>query len=287
MPLLQLDNVSVTYSKNTPFEKTAVENLSLTINRGELIGLIGHTGSGKSTMIQTLNGLIKPTSGRVLFNDIDIWSKGFGITNLRFKVGVVFQYPEYQLFEETVYKDIAYGPKNMQLNDDEIDERVRFACEFAGVDEAHLQKSPFELSGGQKRKVAIASIIAMKPDVLILDEPTAGLDPRGRSSMLRRITQYHKECGATVIFISHNMEDVAHLASRIVVLNQGRIALDGNAEQVFSHSEELHDMGLSTPYLTKVFRKLRDKGIDVNAGIYSVEQAKDEILRLMSDKKLR
>ncbi len=266
------------YSQGTPFQHTAIEELSFSAQRGEFIGIIGHTGSGKSTLIQHLNGLLKPTSGQVLFDGQDIWSDKAFTRSIRFRVGLVFQYPEYQLFEETVYQDIAFGPKNMGLDKQEIDRRVREAARFVGVPDEQLDKSPFELSGGQKRRAAIAGVIAMEPDVLILDEPTAGLDPEGRESILANIRTYREAKNATIFMVSHAMGDVARLADRLLVLDHGRIALQGRPGEVFQNSRELERIGLSIPAPTAIFQRLQELGVPVDTGIYTVEQAVQQLL---------
>lgn len=266
------------YSQGTPFQHTAIEELSFSAERGEFIGIIGHTGSGKSTLIQHLNGLLKPTGGQVLFDGQDIWSDKAFTRSIRFRVGLVFQYPEYQLFEETVYQDIAFGPKNMGLDKQEIDRRVREAARFVGVPDEQLDKSPFELSGGQKRRAAIAGVIAMEPDVLILDEPTAGLDPEGRESILDNIRTYREAKNATIFMVSHAMGDVARLADRLLVLDHGRIALQGRPGEVFQNSRELERIGLSIPVPTAIFQRLQELGVPVDTGIYTVEQAVKQLL---------
>ena len=249
-PILQVKNLNYVYSIGTPFEHKALDNVSFSINRGEFIGIIGHTGSGKSTLMQHLNGLLKPSSGEILLDGKDIWSDKNLTRQARFRVGLVFQYPEYQLFEETVYKDIAFGPKNMKLSDEEVDRRVREAAGFVGLTEEQLQVSPFDLSGGQKRRVAIAGVIAMEPEILILDEPTAGLDPSGRAGILANIEAYRKAKNATVMMVSHSMEDVARLTDRLLVMNGSRLAMDGTPDEVFVHAKELMDMGLAIPQVT-------------------------------------
>ena len=271
-PILEVKNLHHVYSAGTPFEHIALDDISFGVERGEFIGIIGHTGSGKSTLIQHLNGLLKPTSGSILLDGKDIWSDRAFTRQSRFRVGLVFQYPEYQLFEETVYKDIAFGPKNMGLKGEEIDRRVREAAGFVGITEEQLQVSPFDLSGGQKRRVAIAGVIAMEPEVLILDEPAAGLDPEGREEILSNIEAYRKSKNATVIMVSHSMADVARLADRILVLNGAHMAMDGTPEQVFGQAERLEQMGLDIPPVTRVFLKLREMGLDVPR-VYTVEQA--------------
>ena len=279
-PILEIQNLSHIYSPDTPFEHPALTNVDLTIGRGEFVGLIGHTGSGKSTLVQHMNGLLKPTSGRVLFDGRDIWEDAKFTRQIRFHVGLVMQYPEYQLFEETVYTDIAFGPKNMGLDEDEIRRRVLRAASFVGLSQAELERSPFDLSGGQKRRVAIAGVIAMEPDVLILDEPTAGLDPAGRESILQNIRDYQAAQNATVIMVSHSMEEVAANVSRLVVMNGGRVAMTGTPREVFSHAEELETIGLDVPELTRVFLALRRQGVDVPTAIFTPEQAAQAILAL-------
>ena len=271
-PILEVKNLHHIYSAGTPFEHIALENVSFSVERGEFIGVIGHTGSGKSTLVQHLNGLLKPTSGQILLDGTDIWSDKASARQAKFRVGLVFQYPEYQLFEETVYKDIAFGPKNMKLSAEEIDKRVREAARLVGLSEQQLQASPFDLSGGQKRRVAIAGVFAMEPEVLILDEPTAGLDPEGREEILKEIDAYRKEKNATIMMVSHSMADVARLTDRLLVMNHAQLAFDGTPDEVFTHAEELVDMGLDIPDITRVFLKLRRLGIDVPE-VYSVEQA--------------
>lgn len=273
MSIIKTEKLTYTYSQGTPFEKTAVNNVDLEIGEGELVGVIGHTGSGKSTLIQHFNGLIKPTSGRVLIDGTDIWSKDVKLRDIRFKVGLVFQYPEYQIFEDTVYKDIAFGPKNMGLDEKEIDRRVRETAELVGISPELLKKSPFELSGGQKRRVAIAGVMAMRPKVLILDEPTAGLDPRGRETILGQIKRYHDETRSTVMLVSHSMEDVARFASRILVMNKGEVLCYDTPPAVFARAEEIASVGLSVPQITKIFGLLRKRGIDIRGDVYTVEFA--------------
>ena len=278
-PILEIKNLQHIYSAGTPFEHAALEDVSFSVERGEFIGIIGHTGSGKSTLIQHLNGLLKPTSGSVLLDGKDIWSDKALTRASRFRVGLVFQYPEYQLFEETVYKDIAFGPKNMKLSEEEIDRRVREAAGFVGITEEQLQVSPFDLSGGQKRRVAIAGVIAMEPEVLILDEPTAGLDPEGRSEILSNIEAYRKAKNATIMMVSHSMSDVARLTDRLLVMCDSKLAMDGTPQQVFDRAQELLDMGLDIPEITHVFLKLQQMGLDVEQ-VYSVEQAVEVLTRL-------
>jgi len=269
------------YSPQTPFEKVAVDDFSLEIEEGEFVGVIGHTGSGKSTFIQHLNGLMKPTSGKVFIHGRDMWADPKKIREFRFMVGLVFQYPEYQLFEETVEKDIAFGPTNMGLSAAEISDRVRTAAEFVGLAPEVMQKSPFELSGGQKRRVAIAGVLAMQPKVLILDEPTAGLDPKGREQIFSQISEYHKKTGSTVLLVSHSMEDVARHAKKVLVINDSKMFAYGTVNEVFAHTEELTAMGLSVPQVTKIFTELKRRGFDVADNIFTVDQAKSELLRLL------
>ena len=283
-PIIRIEHLTHTYSAGTPFQRSAVEDVSLDIMPGEFLGIIGHTGSGKSTLIQHLNGLLRPTQGRVLLNGKDIWAESKKIRQVRFQVGLVFQYPEYQLFEETVYKDIAYGPGNMGLDRDEIDRRVRESAALVGLTEDQLEKSPFELSGGQKRRVAIAGVIAMEPKVLILDEPTAGLDPVGVESILGNIRDYHQSNNATIILVSHSMEEVARTVDRLVVVNDGRIPFQGPPREVFRHGAELERMGLGVPQMTRVFSRLRAMGVDIDASVYTIPQAKETILRRLREK---
>ena len=271
--LLEIKKLSHVYSAGTPFQHAALHDVSLCIERGEFIGLIGHTGSGKSTLIQHLNGLLKPTSGKVLFQGEDIWKDVKFTRETRYHVGLVFQYPEYQLFEETVYKDIAFGPKNMGLSEEEIRARVLRAAGFVGIAESELEKSPFDLSGGQKRRVAIAGVIAMEPEVLILDEPTAGLDPAGRESILQNIRDYQKAQNATVIMVSHSMEEIASNVSRLVVMNDGAVVMTGSPREVFANAQELMAIGLDVPQVTRVFLRLREMGLDVDTSVFTVEQA--------------
>ncbi len=278
-PILQVKDLSYVYSAGTPFEHKALDNVNFTLNRGEFVGIIGHTGSGKSTLMQQLNGLLKPTSGQVLLGGVDIWSDKQFTRQARFRVGLVFQYPEYQLFEETVYKDIAFGPKNMGLSEAEIDKRVREAAGFVGITQRQLQVSPFDLSGGQKRRVAIAGVIAMEPEVLILDEPVAGLDPIGRAEILENIEAYRKAKNATILMVSHSMEDVANMTDRLLVLYGSHLVMDDAPANVFVHAQELVDMGLNIPRVTQIFLDLRKKGLDV-PNVYTIEQAVDTLIRL-------
>ena len=278
-PILETKKLTHTYSAGTPFERNALIDVDFTAYQGEYLGIIGHTGSGKSTLIQHLNGLLKPTSGQVLFQGKDIWSDPKTTRMTRFQVGLVFQYPEYQLFEETVYKDISFGPKNMGLDEKEIDRRVREAAYFVGLRDDQLDKSPFELSGGQKRRVAIAGVIAMEPKVLILDEPTAGLDPVGVEEILGNIRDYHKVHNATIIMVSHSMEDVARTVDRLVVVNDGVLPFQGTPREVFQHGKELEEMGLGVPQMTRVFHRLKAMGVDIDPSVYTIEQAKQAILK--------
>ena len=273
MTVLETHNLTHVYAQGTPFEKTALNDVTLSVEQGELVGIIGHTGSGKSTLVQHLNGLLKPTSGQVLLCGEDIWNDPKQIRRVRFRVGMVFQYPEYQLFEETVYKDIAFGAKNMGLSAEEIDARVRRAAAFVGLREELLAQSPFDLSGGEKRRAAIAGVMAMEPEVLILDEPTAGLDPKGRNNLLKQIEAYRRVNGTTVLLVSHSMEDVARLADRVLVMHKGAPAMFAPTDEVFSRAEELDNMGLSVPAVTKVFMGLSARGIDVGQPVYTVESA--------------
>jgi len=277
-----MEDVSYAYSAGTPYEKIALDGVSLSIEAGDFIGLIGHTGSGKSTLIQHLNGLLRPQKGVVRLDGADIWARPKEIRRVRFRVGMVFQYPEHQLFEDTCYKDIAFGPKNMGLNPDEIDARVRRAARLVGLREELLQKSPFELSGGEKRRAAIAGVMAMEPPVLVLDEPTAGLDPRGRDTVLSLIAAYKEEFGATVLLVSHSMEDVARAAGRAVVMHAGRVVMDAPAAEVFSRADELEQMGLAVPAVTKICMGLRARGFDVGANAYTPEQGAERLLPLLT-----
>lgn len=275
-PILEIKDLSYIYSAGTPFEHKALDHVSFSVGRGEFIGIIGHTGSGKSTLMQQLNGLLKPTSGQVFLGGQDIWSDKKFTRQARFRVGLVFQYPEYQIFEETVYRDIAFGPKNMGLPEKEIDRRVREAAGFVGLTEERLNVSPFDLSGGQKRRVAIAGVIAMEPEVLILDEPTAGLDPTGREDILGNIEAYRKAKNATIMMVSHSMEDVARLTERLLVLNGSHLAMDGTPAEVFARAPELQDMGLGIPQVTKVFLELQKLGLNV-PNVYTIDQAVAEL----------
>jgi len=276
---LEVKNLQHTYSAGTPFEHVALDNVSFSVEKGEFIGVIGHTGSGKSTLMQHLNGLLKPTSGTIMLDGKDIWSDKKTTRQSRFRVGLVFQYPEYQLFEETVYKDIAFGPKNMGLPSDEIDRRVREAAGFVGITDAQLEVSPFDLSGGQKRRVAIAGVIAMEPEILILDEPTAGLDPEGREDILQNIERYRQAKNATIMMVSHSMSDVARLAQRLLVMSGAKLVMDGTPVEVFSHAQELLEMGLDIPEITRLFLKLQQMGLPV-AQVYTIEQAVAQLKKL-------
>ena len=281
MNVIETKNLTYTYGAGTPFSKTAIEDVNIAIKKGEFIGLIGHTGSGKSTLIQQLNGLLRPTSGTVLLNGKDIWEKKKEIRKVRFQVGMVFQYPEYQLFEDTVIKDIGFGPRNMGLSQDEVNQRVMLAVDFVGLDHALLEKSPFDLSGGEKRRAAIAGVIAMDPDVLVLDEPTAGLDPQGRDHLLSQIKAYHKQRQNTVILVSHSMEDIARVADRVLVMNESKVFLFDETAKVFSHAKELEQIGLRVPQVTKIMMKLHENGYPVDPAVFTLEQAVKEILPLV------
>ena len=283
-PILEVKNLEHIYSPGTPFEHVALHDISFRVERGEFLGIIGHTGSGKSTLIQHLNGLLKPSAGTVKLDGKDIWLDQTLTRQCRFRVGLVFQYPEYQLFEETVYKDIAFGPKNMGLKDDEIDRRVREAAGFVGITEHQLQVSPFDLSGGQKRRAAIAGVIAMEPEVLILDEPTAGLDPAGREDILANIQTYQEAKNATIIMVSHSMAEVARLTDRLLVMNGAELAMDGTPDDIFARAQELLEMGLDIPVITKVFMHLRNMGLDVPK-VYTIDQAVQTLIRLKGGRK--
>lgn len=284
MAILETQNLTYKYSVGTPFEKVAIEDISISVEKGDFIGIIGHTGSGKSTLVQHLNGLLKPTSGTILLDGKDIHSDKNFTRQARFKVGLCFQYPEYQLFENTVYEDIAFGPKNMKLSKEEIKERVLRAAEFVGVRNDMLQKSPFDLSGGEKRRVAIAGVMAMQPEILILDEPSAGLDPKGRKVISEMIEQYRKNTGSTVIVVSHSMENVAESADKVLVMNRGKVEYFASVDEVFSNAEHLVEIGLNVPEITKVFLALKKQGYDVRTDIYSVNEAKAELLRLFKER---
>ena len=284
MPIIETKDLAYRYSVGTPFEKAAVEQVSIQVEKGELLGVIGHTGSGKSTLIQMLNGLLRPTGGQVLLDGKDIWAEPKKIRSVRFRVGMVFQYPEYQLFEETVLEDIMFSPKNMGLSDQEAESRAREAAHFTGLKEELLGKSPFELSGGEKRRAAIAGVIAMDPDVLILDEPTAGLDPRGRDVLLAQITQYHKNRGNTVLLVSHSMEDIGRTADRILVMNGGRAAMLDETKKVFERGPQLEAMGLRVPQITKIMQELQKLGLPVDPSTLTVDSALQQLIPILKRK---
>lgn len=279
-PVLEVKALTHTYSAGTPFEHKAIEDVNLEVMPGEFLGIIGHTGSGKSTLIQHLNGLLRPTGGEIRLDGEDIWAKPKEIRRVRFQVGLVFQYPEYQLFEETVFKDISFGPKNMGLEDEEVERRVRQAAAFAGIDEEMLEKSPFDLSGGQKRRVAIAGVIAMEPKVLILDEPTAGLDPRGREAILAQLRDYHRQKGNTVILVSHSMEEIARNVDRIIVMSHAHKLMDGIPEEIFSRANELLQVGLDVPQVTKVAMELQKRGLLPDSSVYTIDELVRRLLAL-------
>lgn len=277
-----IKNLTHIYNPKSPFETKALDNINLEIAKGDFVGLIGHTGSGKSTLIQHLNGLLKPTSGKIFINNSDITSKDVSIKEIRQKVGLVFQYPEYQLFEETIAKDIAFGPKNLGLSEDEIEKRVKESMEMVGLDyEALKDRSPFELSGGQKRRVAIAGILAMKPEILILDEPTAGLDPRGRDEILGQIKRLHEKYKITIILVSHSMEDIAKLVNRLIVMYKGKIVMTGTPREIFSKADELEKLGLGIPQITYFMKTLKKKWVNIREDVITVDEAKEEILRVI------
>lgn len=279
--VLETKDLSFLYSKGTSSEVAAINDINIKINRGELVGIIGHTGSGKSTLIEHFNAILKPTSGSVFLDGNDIWRDKKNIRAVRFKVGVCFQYPEYQLFEDTVEKDIAFGPKNMGLSDEEIKIRVRESAAYVGLDESYLEKSPFDLSGGEKRRVAIAGVMAMKPEVLVLDEPCAGLDPIGRKTVLDLIVDYKKRTDGTVIVVSHSMEDISRIATKILVMNGSRLAYYDTVKNVFSHADELLSMGLDIPQITQLFLKLKNAGYNVRTDVYTLDEAEKELLKLL------
>lgn len=283
--ILRIENLSYIYGKGTPFEKVALDNVSVSFEKGKITGLIGHTGSGKSTLVNLLNGLYKPASGKIYLDGKDIWEKPKEIFKLRFKVGLVMQYPEYQLFDETVKSDIGFGPRNLGLSPDEVEVRVLEAARFAGVGEELLEKSPFELSGGQKRRVAIAGIIAMRPDVLILDEPAAGLDPRGRREILGSLRDYADRMNASVILVSHSMEDMAHYCDNVVVMNSAKVYRTGTVKEIFSEAEDLISVGLDVPLISRVAKKLRARGIELSGELYTVEGVKNAILEYVKEGK--
>lgn len=280
MAVIKTEHLTHTYSEGTPFVKMAIQDVNISIEEGEMVGVIGHTGSGKSTLIQHFNGLLKPTSGKIYIDGEDMWADTTRLRDIRFKVGLVFQYPEYQLFEETVYKDISFGPKNMGLSEEEVDRRVRQAASFVNVTEEMMHKSPFELSGGQKRRVAIAGILAMQPKVLILDEPTAGLDPKGRDRILGQIQEYQQDQKNTVLIVSHSMEDVAKFARKVLVMNQSKVFLYDDTEAVFAHAQEIEQMGLAVPQVTRVFTRLAEMGYPVDPHTYTIQAAKQQVLDL-------
>ena len=280
MAVIKTEHLTHTYSEGTPFVKMAIQDVNLSIEEGEMVGVIGHTGSGKSTLIQHFNGLLKPTSGKIYIDGEDMWADTTRLRDIRFKVGLVFQYPEYQLFEETVYKDISFGPKNMGLSEEEVVRRVRQAASFVNVTEEMMHKSPFELSGGQKRRVAIAGILAMQPKVLILDEPTAGLDPKGRDRILGQIQEYQQDQKNTVLIVSHSMEDVAKFARKVLVMNQSKVFLYDDTEAVFAHAQEIEQMGLAVPQVTRVFTRLAEMGYPVDPHTYTIQAAKQQVLDL-------
>ncbi len=286
MAILETKDLTYIYGAGTPFCKTAVDKVSISIRQGEFLGVIGHTGSGKSTLIQLLNGLLKPASGQILLNGKDIWAEPKKIRNVRFQVGMVFQYPEYQLFEETVEKDIMFGPKNMGLSEEDARFRARDAARFTGLREELLQKSPFELSGGEKRRAAIAGVIAMDPEVLILDEPTAGLDPRGRDVLLSQIAQYHRERKNTVLLVSHSMEDIGRTADRLLVMNSGRAAMLDDTRTVFSRGEELERMGLRVPQITKIMQELQKLGCPADPSTLTVDEALRQLLPFLKEREV-
>lgn len=279
MPILSAKGVAHLYNKGTPSQSKAIYDINIDIEEGELVGIIGHTGSGKSTLVQHFNGILKPECGQIIVDGTDIWSSKKATREARFKVGLCFQYPEYQLFEETVYKDISFGPKNMGLSEEEIDKRVQLAAEYVGLPKSLLDKSPFDLSGGEKRRAAIAGVIAMQPKVLILDEPTAGLDPRGRDKILEMIKSYREKTGSTVLLVSHSMEDVAKIATKVLVMNNARVEMYGTVDEIYSRSEELREIGLNVPQVSKIFEILNKSGLNIGSA-YTVEKAAERILSL-------
>lgn len=284
MPIIETKNLSFIYGGGTTFEKKAIDNVSVSIEKGDFIGIIGHTGSGKSTFVQHLNGLLKPTSGKILIDNEDIWKNPKNIRKIRFKVGIAFQYPEHQLFEETVFKDIAFGPRNMGLDEKEIENKVYKAAQFVGLSDKLLYKSPFELSGGEKRRVAIAGVMAMDPKVLVLDEPTAGLDPKGRDVLLTQIKDYHQYSGNTVLLVSHSMEDIAKNATKVLVMNSGKVAMFDKTKAVFEKSEKLEKMGLRVPQITRIMMNLRAKGFPISEGILTVEEALKDLQHILGER---
>lgn len=284
MSHLKTENLSYVYGEGTPFKITALDNVNIDLEKGELVAIIGHTGSGKSTLVQHLNGLLKPTEGKIFLDDENIWESKSKVYDTRFRVGLCFQYPEYQLFESTVYKDIAFGPANMGLNEKEIDERVRSATKYVGIPDSMLTKSPFDLSGGEKRRVAIAGVISMEPEVLILDEPTSGLDPRGREQILGLIKNYREKTGKTVIIVSHSMDDVARFATKVIVMNDSRVENSGTVDEIFENSSRLSEIGLSVPQITEIFIRLKKMGYPVSEKVYTVEQGHSELMRLFAER---
>lgn len=283
MPILEVKNLTHIYGDNTPFKTDAVKNVNFSIEKGEIVGIIGHTGSGKSTLVQHLNGLLKPTDGEILLENQNIWEKPKEIKTIRSRVGLVFQYPEYQLFEDTVYKDIAFGPKNMGLNEEEINRRIIEICELVGIKKEYFEKSPFDLSGGEKRRVAIAGVMAMQPEIIVFDEPVAGLDPKGRNDVIKMISDYRQKYNATVLIISHNMEDMAVLADKLIVMNKGELVLFDTTENVFKQHAFLKSIGLNVPMVTQVMLSLKEKGIDVPDNIFTVKKAVDYLLSLKKE----
>ena len=284
MSVIKIENLSYTYNQGLPGATKALDNINLEIEEGTFVGVIGHTGCGKSTLISHLNGLTKPQEGAIYLNGKNIWAEYPNIRDVRFSVGLVFQYPEYQLFEESIYKDIAFGPKNMGLSDEEVDKRVKMAAKFVGIPEYALEGSPFDLSGGQKRRVAIAGIIAMQPRVLVLDEPCAGLDPEGRELILSQVKNYHRETGSTVILVSHSMEDIANYADKVLVMEQGKVYNYANTEEIFKDAENLSKMGLGIPDITKVFLKLKEMGLDIDTDVYTIPYAVKTLLKYKENK---
>lgn len=281
---ITIKNLTHKYNEGMPFEKTALKDINIEINTGEFVGIIGHTGSGKSTLIQMFNGLIKPTMGQVIVNGQDINEDKVNKKEIRQKVGLVFQYPEYQLFEMTVKQDVAFGPKNLGLSEEEVSERVRYALDAVGLDESYYEKSPFELSGGQKRRVAIAGVLAMKPETLILDEPTAGLDPRGRNELFAQLQKMHQELGLTIVLISHSMEDVARYAEKLIVLYKGKIAYEGTPREVFAHGTKLEEIGLAMPQIRYVMAALKEKGVPIDPDVLTVEEAASQLIKYLKEK---
>lgn len=284
MSHLKTENLSYVYGEGTPFKITALDNVNIDLEKGELVAIIGHTGSGKSTLVQHLNGLLKPTEGKIFLDDENIWESKSKVYDTRFRVGLCFQYPEYQLFESTVYKDIAFGPANMGLNEKGIDERVRSAAKYVGIPDSMLTKSPFDLSGGEKRRVAIAGVISMEPEILILDEPTSGLDPRGREQILGLIKNYREKTGKTVIIVSHSMDDVARFATKVIVMNDSRVENSGTVDEIFENSSRLSEIGLSVPQITEIFIRLKKMGYPVSEKVYTVEQGHSELMRLFAER---